>query len=62
MNSAQRGFYTLLGWATWRAAKWYVARKLGLKRKARTGALVLVGAAAVGGAVVLVRGRDAANR
>ncbi|EHN10286.1 hypothetical protein PAI11_28160 [Patulibacter medicamentivorans] len=58
MRGPERSFYTLLGWVTWRAARWYVVRRLGLKRKARKGAIVLLGAAAVGGTAWAIRSRD----
>ncbi|WP_320670060.1 hypothetical protein [Patulibacter defluvii] len=58
MRRPERSFYTLLGWATWRAARWYVARRLGLKRRARKGAVVLLGAAAVGGTVWAIQARE----
>lgn len=57
MRRSERGFYTLLGWATWKAARWYVARRLGLRSKARKGAVVLVLVAAGGGAYAAVRSR-----
>ncbi|CAB4961940.1 unannotated protein [freshwater metagenome] len=57
MRRSERGFYTLLGWATWKAAKWYVAKRLGLRSKAKKGAIVLVLAAACGGAYAATRGR-----
>jgi hypothetical protein len=59
MSTPQRGFYTLIGWATWKAAKWYLARKLGLRSKARKGAVVLLVAAAGGGAFSVARRRGA---
>jgi len=55
MRRSERGFYTLLGWATWKAAKWYVARRLGLRSKAKKGAIVLVLVAAGGGAFAATR-------
>jgi hypothetical protein len=58
MRRTQRGFYTLLGWVTWKGAKWYVARRLGLRSKARKGAIVLVLAAAGGGAFSVARQRS----
>lgn len=57
MRRSERGFYTLLGWATWKAARWYVAKKLGLRSKAKKGAIVLVLAAAGGGAYAATRSR-----
>jgi hypothetical protein len=60
MRRTERGFYTLVGWATWKGAKWYVARRLGLhrpRRRLRTAGLVLVGTAAVGGATAVVLSR-----
>jgi hypothetical protein len=57
MNTPQRGFYTLVGWATWKGARWYLARKLGLRSKARKGAVVLLLAAAGGGAFSVARRR-----
>ncbi|WP_210492825.1 hypothetical protein [Patulibacter sp. SYSU D01012] len=50
-----RGFYTVLGWVTWRAAKWYLAKRLGLARKARRLRLVLTVAAVGGGAFAASR-------
>lgn len=61
MRRSERGFYTLLGWATWKAAKWYVAKKLGLRSKAKKGAIVLVLAAAGGGAYAATRSRGGAK-
>lgn len=58
MTSAQRSFYTVLGWGTWKGTKWYVARRLGLRSKARKGRVLLLAALAVGGAVVVVRTLD----
>lgn len=59
MRRSERGFYTLIGWATWKGTKWYVARRLGLHRshKLRTAGLVLLGTVAAGGvaSVVLTR-------
>ena len=57
MRRSERGFYTLLGWATWKAARWYVARRLGLRSKAKKGAIVLVLVAAGGGAFAASRAR-----
>jgi hypothetical protein len=57
MRRSERGFYTLLGWATWKAAKWYVARRLGLRSKAKKGAIVLAVAAVGGGAYAATRSR-----
>jgi hypothetical protein len=45
--------YKILGFAVWRAGKWYLKRRApGMKRKAAIGAL---GALAVGGLVVAQR-------
>lgn len=57
MGSSERGMYTLLGWITWRVAKWYLVRRLGLQRKLAKGALVLAGTAAVGGTALVIRSR-----
>lgn len=57
MRRSERGFYTLIGWATWKGAKWYVARRLGLhrpRRRLRTVGLVLAGTAVAGGATAFV--------
>lgn len=57
MRRSERGFYTLIGWATWKGAKWYVARRLGLHRRRRvlrTVGLVLAGTAVAGGATAFV--------
>ncbi|MEV4421797.1 hypothetical protein AB0L40_17700 [Patulibacter sp. NPDC049589] len=61
MRRSERGFYTLLGWATWKAAKWYVAKRLGLRRKAKKGAVVLALVAAGGGAFAVARSRQGQN-
>jgi hypothetical protein len=61
MNRPQRGFYTLIGWTTWKAAKWYVARRLGLRSKARKGAIALVLVAAGGGAYSVAKRSRAAG-
>lgn len=50
-----RGFYTVLGWITWRAAKWYLAKRLGLARKARKAGLLLTAVAVGGGAFAASR-------
>lgn len=57
MRRSQRGFYTLVGWATVKGVKWYVARRLGLhrpRRRLRTVGLVLAGTAVAGGATAFV--------
>ncbi len=56
MRRSERGFYTLIGWATWKGAKWYVAKRLGLHRprRLRTVGLVLAGTVVAGGATALV--------
>lgn len=58
---SERGFYTLLGWITWRVAKWYVLRRLGLGRKLAKGALLLAGAGAVGGTALAIRARSSSG-
>lgn len=58
MRRTERGFYTVVGWATWKGAKWYVRRRLGLRSKARKGAVVLVLVAAGGGAFSVARRRS----
>ena len=60
MRRSERGFYTLVGWATWKGAKWYVARRLGLhrrRRRLRTAGLVLAGTVVAGGTTALVLSR-----
>lgn len=62
MRRTERGFYTLIGWATWKGAKWYVAKRLGLhrpRRRLRTVGLLLVGTAVVGGTTAAVLSRTA---
>lgn len=57
MRRTERGFYTLVGWATWKGAKWYVARRLGLHRphrKLRIVGLLVLGTVAVGGTAAVV--------
>ncbi|WP_026912277.1 hypothetical protein [Patulibacter minatonensis] len=58
MRRSERGFYTLLGWVTWKAAKWYVAKRLGLRSKAKKGAVVLALVAAGGGAFAYARSQS----
>jgi len=55
MRGPERSFYTLLGWATFRVARWYVVRRLGLRRRATKGAVLVLGAAAVGGTAWAIR-------
>jgi hypothetical protein len=57
MKGSQRGFYTVVGWAAVKGAKWYVVRKLGLRSKAKKGVVVLLLAAAGGGAFSVARRR-----
>lgn len=61
MRRSERGFYTLVGWATWKGAKWYVAKRLGLhrpRRRLRTVGVVLAGTAVAGGATALLVSRS----